>query len=110
MLMIGDHHTDLVAGIDADVHTGFVSYGFGHTDNLKPTKYFTIFRSSGVLSPVMKSYLSELFSSIQGEGPYVEERQLFMQFCGVIVIAYIAIRIRNERSRFGRADAGEQCV
>ena len=41
--MIGDHHTDLVAGIDADVRTGFVSYGFGHTDNLKPTKYFTSF-------------------------------------------------------------------
>jgi organic radical activating enzyme len=30
----------------------------------------------------MKSYLSELFSSIQGEGPYVGERQLFMRFCG----------------------------
>ena len=30
----------------------------------------------------MKSYLSELFSSIQGEGPYVGERHLFMRFCG----------------------------
>ena len=41
--MIGDHHTDLVAGMDANVRTGFVSYGFGHTDNLKPTKYFASF-------------------------------------------------------------------
>ena len=41
--MIGDHHTDLVAGMDADVHTGFVSYGFGHTDDLKPTKHFASF-------------------------------------------------------------------
>ena len=30
----------------------------------------------------MKSYLSELFSSIQGEGPMVGERHLFMRFCG----------------------------
>ena len=41
--MIGDHHTDLVAGMDANVRTGFVSYGFGHTDDLKPTKYFASF-------------------------------------------------------------------
>ena len=30
----------------------------------------------------MKTYLSEIFSSIQGEGPYVGERQLFVRFCG----------------------------
>ena len=30
----------------------------------------------------MKSYLSEIFSSIQGEGPYVGERHLFVRFCG----------------------------
>ena len=30
----------------------------------------------------MKAYLSEIFSSIQGEGPYVGERQLFIRFCG----------------------------
>ena len=41
--MIGDHHTDIVAGMDADVHTGFVSYGFGHKDDLKPTKHFASF-------------------------------------------------------------------
>ena len=41
--MIGDHHTDIAAGMDADVHTGFVSYGFGHTDDLKPTKHFASF-------------------------------------------------------------------
>ena len=41
--MIGDHHTDLVAGMNADVRTGFVSYGFGHPDNLKPTKHFASF-------------------------------------------------------------------
>ena len=41
--MIGDHHTDLVAGIDSYVHTGFVSYGFGHKDELKPTKHFASF-------------------------------------------------------------------
>jgi phosphoglycolate phosphatase len=41
--MIGDHHTDLVAGMDADVRTAFVSYGFGHTDDLKPTKHFASF-------------------------------------------------------------------
>ena len=29
----------------------------------------------------MKSYLSEIFSSIQGEGPYVGERHLFVRFC-----------------------------
>ncbi len=29
----------------------------------------------------MKSYLSEIFSSIQGEGPYVGERHLFLRFC-----------------------------
>ena len=43
MLDDWDHHTDLVAGMDADVHTGFVSYGFGHTDDLKPTKHFASF-------------------------------------------------------------------
>lgn len=41
--MIGDHHTDLLAGMDAKVRTGFVSYGFGHTDDLKPTKQFASF-------------------------------------------------------------------
>ncbi|MEN7973654.1 MAG: 7-carboxy-7-deazaguanine synthase QueE [Verrucomicrobiota bacterium] len=30
----------------------------------------------------MKTYLSEIFSSIQGEGPYVGERHLFLRFCG----------------------------
>ncbi len=30
----------------------------------------------------MQTYLSELFSSIQGEGPYVGERHLFVRFCG----------------------------
>ena len=30
----------------------------------------------------MKTYLSEMFSSIQGEGPYVGERHLFVRFCG----------------------------
>lgn len=30
----------------------------------------------------MKAYLSEIFSSIQGEGPYVGERHLFVRFCG----------------------------
>lgn len=30
----------------------------------------------------MKTYLSEIFSSIQGEGPYVGERQLFIRFAG----------------------------
>lgn len=29
----------------------------------------------------MKTYLSEIFSSVQGEGPYVGERQLFIRFC-----------------------------
>ncbi len=29
----------------------------------------------------MKAYLSEIFSSIQGEGPYVGERHLFLRFC-----------------------------
>ena len=29
----------------------------------------------------MKTYLSELFSSIQGEGPYIGERHLFVRFC-----------------------------
>jgi organic radical activating enzyme len=29
----------------------------------------------------MKTYLSEIFSSIQGEGPYVGERQMFVRFC-----------------------------
>ncbi|MEI6891789.1 MAG: 7-carboxy-7-deazaguanine synthase QueE [Pontiella sp.] len=29
----------------------------------------------------MKTYLSEMFSSIQGEGPYVGERHLFVRFC-----------------------------
>ena len=29
----------------------------------------------------MKTYLSEIFSSIQGEGPYVGERHLFIRFC-----------------------------
>ncbi len=30
----------------------------------------------------MKTYLSEIFSSVQGEGPYVGERHLFLRFCG----------------------------
>jgi 7-carboxy-7-deazaguanine synthase len=30
----------------------------------------------------MKTYLSEIFSSIQGEGPNVGERHLFVRFCG----------------------------
>lgn len=30
----------------------------------------------------MKTYLSEIFSSVQGEGPYVGERHLFIRFCG----------------------------
>ncbi len=30
----------------------------------------------------MKSYLSEIFSSIQGEGPHIGERHLFLRFCG----------------------------
>ncbi len=30
----------------------------------------------------MKTYLSEIFSSIQGEGPHVGERHLFVRFCG----------------------------
>lgn len=30
----------------------------------------------------MKTHLSEIFSSIQGEGPYVGERHLFVRFCG----------------------------
>jgi organic radical activating enzyme len=30
----------------------------------------------------MKTYLSEIFSSVQGEGPYVGERHLFVRFCG----------------------------
>ncbi len=30
----------------------------------------------------MKTNLSEIFSSIQGEGPYVGERHLFVRFCG----------------------------
>lgn len=30
----------------------------------------------------MKAYLSEIFSSVQGEGPYVGERHLFLRFCG----------------------------
>ena len=30
----------------------------------------------------MKSYISEIFSSIQGEGPYIGERHLFLRFCG----------------------------
>lgn len=29
----------------------------------------------------MKTYLSELFSSIQGEGPYIGEKHLFVRFC-----------------------------
>jgi len=29
----------------------------------------------------VKTYLSEIFSSIQGEGPYVGERHLFVRFC-----------------------------
>ncbi|MEN8253940.1 MAG: 7-carboxy-7-deazaguanine synthase QueE [Verrucomicrobiota bacterium] len=29
----------------------------------------------------MKAYLSEIFSSVQGEGPYVGERHLFLRFC-----------------------------
>ena len=41
--MIGDHHTDVMAGMDADVSTCFVSYGFGHTDDLKPTEHFASF-------------------------------------------------------------------
>lgn len=30
----------------------------------------------------MKTYLSEIFSSVQGEGPHVGERHLFVRFCG----------------------------
>ena len=30
----------------------------------------------------MKTYFSEIFSSVQGEGPYVGERHLFVRFCG----------------------------
>jgi organic radical activating enzyme len=30
----------------------------------------------------MKTYLTEIFSSVQGEGPYVGERHLFVRFCG----------------------------
>ena len=30
----------------------------------------------------MKTYLSEIFSSVQGEGPHVGERHLFIRFCG----------------------------
>ncbi len=30
----------------------------------------------------MKTYLSEIFSSVQGEGPYVGERHLFVRSCG----------------------------
>lgn len=30
----------------------------------------------------MKTYLSEIFSSVQGEGPYVGERHMFVRFCG----------------------------
>ena len=30
----------------------------------------------------MDTYLSELFSSIQGEGPYIGERHFFIRFCG----------------------------
>ena len=29
----------------------------------------------------MKTYFSEIFSSVQGEGPYVGERHLFIRFC-----------------------------
>ena len=30
----------------------------------------------------MKTYVSEIFSSVQGEGPHVGERHLFIRFCG----------------------------
>ncbi len=31
---------------------------------------------------VKTAYISEIFSSIQGEGLYIGERQLFIRFCG----------------------------
>ena len=41
--MIGDHHTDLIAGNDANVKTGFVTYGFGNMNHTKPTEQFASF-------------------------------------------------------------------
>ena len=33
------------------------------------------------LEPMNKAYIKEIFSSIQGEGPYIGEMQLFVRFC-----------------------------
>ena len=41
--MIGDHYTDLIAGNDANVKTGFVTYGFGNINHTKPTEQFASF-------------------------------------------------------------------
>ena len=35
-VMIGDHHTDLYAGLRAGTATCFCAYGMGHTDGLSP--------------------------------------------------------------------------
>jgi phosphoglycolate phosphatase len=45
--MVGDHHTDLLAGEAAGVRTAFAAYGFGTTGGVKPTAHFASF-SEGV--------------------------------------------------------------
>lgn len=45
--MVGDHHTDLLAGEAAGVRTAFAAYGFGTTGGAKPTAHFASF-SDGV--------------------------------------------------------------
>lgn len=45
--MVGDHHTDLLAGEAAGVRTAFAAYGFGTAGDVKPTAHFASF-SEGV--------------------------------------------------------------
>ena len=56
---------------------------------------------------VKKGYISEVFGSFQGEGPYVGERHVFVRFCGCnLDCSYCDTRYALERPPFARVECG----
>lgn len=68
----------------------------------------SLLRLSGIIPSMRRAYLDEVFTSIQGEGPHVGERQVFVRFLGCdLRCSYCDTQAARKRSK--SSDESPEC-